>query len=346
MQQQRPASHPRYGDAHRRGGLDPLGDALRHDGDHIVRKEPYGALIYNRTPPATIKMDRREAEQLLNLAAPYPDDLAAPEVCHLSLTEACNRQCPYCYLDRSAVGQALSQPQICRILDDLAEAGVLQVTFGGGEPCIRDDVLELAEYAAARGLNISMTTNGDFLHKLPIHRFAVFSQVNISIHSVCDNEAAVRDIEDRIALLQTATTVGLNVVAQPWLLEQIGLIGSLAVRHGVTVTLLEAKQGHGASVRPLGREHIAAIRQGLLDAGASVRLECSLVGRCPAGVRFANIRSNGDVTPCVFVSKTYGNLQNESFHTVWKAMRHLRPLAAVHSLEGTRPQGDLLCALK
>jgi len=315
-------------------------------GESVARKEPYGALLYNRKPAMTVKMSHHEAEELLGFKPPYPEDLTAPEVCHIALTKACNRQCSYCYLRRSEPGDELIQSQVCRILDELADAGVLQVTFGGGEPCVRDDLLDLAEHATSRGLTVSMTTNGDFLHKFPIHRFRAFSQINISVHDSCADEAACDRLTQRIAYLKSATAVGLNVVAQPWLLAEAELLGALAAKHSLTITLLEAKGGHGETVLRPDRADVATAYRRLLAAGASVRLECSIAGRCPAGMRFINIRSDGEVTPCVFLRGSYGNLRSDSFQSIWQAMKHLRPATAVRSLENTRPKGDLLCVSK
>jgi len=322
----------------------PLSEARPERAQKAIRKEPYGALVYVRDPAMTIKMTRPEAEGLLGLGPPYPDDLTAPEVCHISLTEACNRRCPYCYLGGGPSAEEMDTSALCRVLDDMADSGLIQVTFGGGEPLLREDVLELAEHAVSRGLNVSMTTNADYLDRFPVGRFSVFSQVNITAHDACADELALRTLTARVEALQEATAVGLNVVAWPRLHDRAGLLGRLAAERHMSITLLEPKPTPKQALPRIDRKAISTLHRLLLAEGATVRLECSLVGSCPAGIRFMNVRSDGCVTPCVFLTETYGNLCEQPLPTVWDAMRHLRPGAVVRSLEGVRPKGELLCA--
>src|SRR6202171_6621775 len=61
------------------------------------------------------------------------------------LTHRCPLQCPYCSnpveLDRS--GAELSTEEWKKVLSELAEIGVLQIHFSGGEPTARKDLVEL-----------------------------------------------------------------------------------------------------------------------------------------------------------------------------------------------------------
>ena len=61
------------------------------------------------------------------------------------------------------VGQELTTDELKLILEDLASHGVFQVTFGGGEPTLRDDLKELALHTRRLGFNLCMTTNGKAL---------------------------------------------------------------------------------------------------------------------------------------------------------------------------------------
>src|ERR1700734_4561036 len=66
------------------------------------------------------------------------------------LTHRCPLQCPYCSnpveLDRS--GSELTTEEWKKVLSELAEIGVLQIHFSGGEPTARKDLVELVHNAS------------------------------------------------------------------------------------------------------------------------------------------------------------------------------------------------------
>ena len=72
----------------------------------------------------------------------------------------CNQKCVHCY----AAGQELSEEEELsteewkKILDKIHEAGIPQVTFTGGEPTMRDDLIELIKYS--RWFVSRLNTNG------------------------------------------------------------------------------------------------------------------------------------------------------------------------------------------
>ena len=50
-----------------------------------------------------------------------------------------------------------------RFIDDLAEFKSPVLLFSGGEPLIRPDFFELAEYAISQGLRVTLSTNGTLI---------------------------------------------------------------------------------------------------------------------------------------------------------------------------------------
>lgn len=82
-----------------------------------------------------------------------------------TVTRRCNLACIHCY---AAAGNGhfpgeLTTDEGKALLRDLAEFGVPVVLLSGGEPLIRPDILELAEYARGLGLRITFSTNGTLI---------------------------------------------------------------------------------------------------------------------------------------------------------------------------------------
>ena len=77
------------------------------------------------------------------------------------LTHRCPLQCPYCSnpveLDRAS--SELSTDEWKKVLSELAEIGVLQIHFSGGEPTARKDLVELVQHASDVGLYSNLITS-------------------------------------------------------------------------------------------------------------------------------------------------------------------------------------------
>ncbi|MEA2559700.1 MAG: hypothetical protein QOH06_1204 [Acidobacteriota bacterium] len=93
------------------------------------------------------------------------EDLKPPESIYLQNTERCNLSCVYCYnLEERAYfvkeHPEMSTEQMKWAVDQIADFGIPQVNFCGGEATLRDDLLEVAEHARKRGRFVCLVTNG------------------------------------------------------------------------------------------------------------------------------------------------------------------------------------------
>ena len=79
-----------------------------------------------------------------------------------NITRTCNLACAHCYSASTpkAYPNELTHAEGRALLDDLAAFRVPAVLLSGGEPTLRPDFFELAEYAVARGLRLVLSTNG------------------------------------------------------------------------------------------------------------------------------------------------------------------------------------------
>jgi len=82
-------------------------------------------------------------------------------------TRTCNLKCRHCYMNSDAKKylNELSTQEAKKFIDDLAEFKVPVLLFSGGEPLIRQDFFELAEYAAKKNVRPTLSTNGTLITK-------------------------------------------------------------------------------------------------------------------------------------------------------------------------------------
>ncbi|UCG11303.1 MAG: 12,18-didecarboxysiroheme deacetylase [Deltaproteobacteria bacterium] len=80
-------------------------------------------------------------------------------------TRRCNLKCVHCYAHATdeASQQELSTDEGKLLLDDFAQFGVPVVLFSGGEPLVRKDLVELADYAVKLGMRAVISTNGTLI---------------------------------------------------------------------------------------------------------------------------------------------------------------------------------------
>lgn len=77
-------------------------------------------------------------------------------------TKTCNLKCVHCYARSEAIKyqNELTHEEGLALIDQLAEFKVPVILFSGGEPLLRPDFFELANYAASKGIRPTISTNG------------------------------------------------------------------------------------------------------------------------------------------------------------------------------------------
>lgn len=117
----------------------------------------------------------------------------APFLVVWNYTNACNLRCKHCYqrADKPASDELTTEESLA-IVDQLDENNVSALAFSGGEPLMRRDLFEVAEYAHDRGLYVSVATNGTLLTKDAVEHLkrSGISYVEISL------DGATRETHD------------------------------------------------------------------------------------------------------------------------------------------------------
>lgn len=80
-------------------------------------------------------------------------------------TRTCNLKCRHCYMssDAKKYQNELTTAEAKQFIDDLSDFNVPVLLFSGGEPLIRPDFFELADYAAKKGVRPTLSTNGTLI---------------------------------------------------------------------------------------------------------------------------------------------------------------------------------------
>ena len=281
-----------------------------------------------------------------------------PHVVAWNLTRRCNLECAHCYISAGPHESATSEldtAECLRIIDELLAVNPApMIILSGGEPLLRQDLNQLAAYAAQRGATVVLGTNGTLLtdERIAGLMAAGVRGVAVSIDSLRpsyhDNFRHGRGaLDDTLAalgrlraqrldfIIQTTATKGnraeLERIAQ-WSAEQ----GAVAFNCYFLVAT-----GRGARMSDLAPADYEIVLADLARwqrqyrGQMMVRAKCAphfmrhvhaadpdspilnYETRCPCGTQYCRITPDGKLTPCPYLPEIAGDLRAQTFGEIW-----------------------------
>jgi MoaA/NifB/PqqE/SkfB family radical SAM enzyme len=103
----------------------------------------------------------------------------SPLLVSWSITERCNLSCQYCHAGHTQSPE-LPTGQVMNIIDSLKDLGTRLIKFTGGEPLLREDMVDIMNHAHSRGLAVILSTNG-VLFQEKINKISKLDGVSLSL---------------------------------------------------------------------------------------------------------------------------------------------------------------------
>ncbi|WP_026895317.1 radical SAM/SPASM domain-containing protein [Clostridiisalibacter paucivorans] len=84
-----------------------------------------------------------------------------------NITRMCNYKCKHCYSNSNGlrVKNELSIDEIYNIVDQFKEMNVPVILLSGGEPLMREGILDIIKYIRDKNIRVSLSTNGSLIDK-------------------------------------------------------------------------------------------------------------------------------------------------------------------------------------
>ncbi len=254
----------------------------------------------------------------------------APRVVMFGITNACNLSCDFCSRD-TARSSTWSVDSAERILVGLADAGTLEVAFGGGEPFAFAGLAELVKRLRARTrLALHVTTNGTLLDDARLRSFeGGLGQVRLSLYDEVPWRPAAQ------VLLRAGQLWGANVLVNDAALPELpATLCELAALGAKDVSLLSyVGRDPAMMLGPAGEEQLASIiAASPLPVRVSVCFGARLSvprlwngvddeGDCGAGVDFLSITPDRRAQSCSFQEESFPIASAEDALTIWNRRR-------------------------
>jgi MoaA/NifB/PqqE/SkfB family radical SAM enzyme len=315
------------------------------------------AVAHGAELPPEIQEEVSWQELGRDMQAPYRMDLLVSPMVEAGQW-ACPLHCKGCYAAQQPamlIDKPLSTEEWKIIIDKCRAAGIPQVTFTGGEPTRREDLVELIDYAQwhvtrlnTNGINLSL----DYARRL---FDANLDAVQVTLYS---RDAAIHDtlvgrkgaFPKTVRSIENALKAGLSVSVNTPLVqlnaqyaETLGFIHGLGVKYASCSGLIPAGAGQdqikaGAALSNAG---LMEVMRAAVKTAQNLKLDLTFTSPgwltheqvkelglsepvCGACLSNMAVMPNGAVTACqswLSDPDGLGNLLTTPWHAIWNAPR-------------------------
>jgi radical SAM protein with 4Fe4S-binding SPASM domain len=291
-----------------------------------------------------------------------------PRIVSWNTTQKCNLHCGHCYIDANQTNAPteLTTTEGKQLIDQIAQLGRSILVLSGGEPLLREDIFELADYATQKGLIATLGTNGTLIDDAVARRLlaAGVRKVAISIDSSTPTihdqlRGVVGAWNKAIEGVHACNRNGIGVQFNITMTQQnhadldpiLDLAKSLNVE-GVHLFFL-VPTGRGKNLHDLTPQMYETLLRKVLcrpQDGLEVKPTCApqfmRIARemnidmshwsrgCIAAISYCRVLPDGTMTPCPYLPVKAGNVRQTPFGDIWADSEVLNVLRDFGNLKG------------
>lgn len=272
-----------------------------------------------------------------------------PIAMSIDVIENCNYRCKHCYIKYSfneSSNNYVSFKELDDLFTQLGKYGVASVNLTGGEPLLRDDIVDIIKSAKRNNLYCCLKSNGFFLNENLIHTFEDIGldEVVLSIYGMDNNEyqsvtgyslaSEKRVFEQLVKNIQHLISSRVKVELRYVLLKHnyksygrfVEMCNRIGLKKGQYDFIIDINpdnisdkitSSNGMDVEQQEeflRELYSLDKDDFnLKYSSSYKYEKCLVGK-----HLLHIKCNGDVYPCPNFPIVIGNIKKQSFKEIWE----------------------------
>jgi MoaA/NifB/PqqE/SkfB family radical SAM enzyme len=289
------------------------------------------------------------------------------------ITNECNYGCKYCIFastGRKPEGE-LDTSQVFKVLRELRDNGFTYVKYTGGEPFIREDMMDILRETKALGFDCDISTNASKITPQMAHELALLDlemiHVSLDGHTQQIHEAVrgkksfFPTIEGLKNLTQANNKIRIGCVIhehnQKYLKEMIEYCEGLGINELIFSMMepvgrlkdknigLSNKSSSDLKNDILSHPHTIKVSHNLEPMLATLKPLSQLKSKsCPGGDKFLFINSLGMVSPCPWVADKRPdliaeNINKNSLHEIMQSMNKFQDITK--TMPGVCPVEDM-----
>jgi len=281
-------------------------------------------------------------------------------------TNACNARCLHCSSNSSVrTPDELNREEVCSLIDQLAEAGVIDLAISGGEPLLRTDIFEIIAYARGRGMSVGLGSNGATLTERQALLLASsgINRFQVSLDGFEEQHDHLRQwpglFKRALSTLNTVADLGIRThvccTINRTNFTSVEMFAEFLCSTRVSRLNLSryVPTGRGRDFLDLGPEEWQRVLKMGVELRDRFRGRLEVVTHlaqqilvdddikktpgyagCQAGCAQGCITANGTVLPCVLLPVPVGNIRNSSFSEIWSHSSVIKSLQSRDALSG------------
>ena len=308
-----------------------------------VRRAGRNLIVHSHLPPLNSPAYTRFVARHLVDRSPGPSHA------QIAVTNACPQDCEYCY-NKQRRGTPMDTETILRVVAELKAMGVCWLGITGGEPLLQPDLVEITREASS-GCAVKLFTTGCGLTRRRAEELADAGLFSAAV-SVDHWEPRVHDAGRRMPGAFKAALEAVDVLRHtPGMHVSVSSVLSREqIRRGDVDRLLsflaslQIDEAWLSEVKPTlspfwhdelviteeERLHLAAVQDAYnRKPGMTVNYLGHFEGAetfgCNAGCKMVYVDAFGEVSPCVFLPLSFGNVRERPLQEIVDEMRAAFP---------------------
>lgn len=257
------------------------------------------------------------------------------------ITNVCNYSCSYCIFastGKKPVGELTTQ-EIFNTIDELKKHNFKYLKFTGGEPFLREDMVDILKYSFKNDMICDISTNASFITNEIAKNLSLLPLEMIHVSIDGHNQEIHEKVRGKNSFIPTIK--GLELLTQ---YNKNIRVGCVIHKHNEQYIKEMVKLGEKYDIKeiifsmmePVGRlrhkddnlatKKITDLQNEIINIQSSIKVSHNLNSNssieksdklCPGGKKFLFINSLGVVSPCTWVTEKkpqfqLGNLKNNS----------------------------------
>ncbi len=262
----------------------------------------------------------------------------------IEINAACNLRCVHCYISDYKDRDLMSFQEICGLLDELAEIGVMFLNLTGGEMTLRRDFLDIIAAARARHFVVSILSNATRLGDATLAELGRVPPGNVYVSLYGVSAATHEHITDRpgtfdatLRNVRRLRALGIPVVLRYLIMRHnvadLALLPDFADELDCLYTTSSTLFVTDGPKEFLGEHRITDDQRAELWAAGLLKPPAK--GLCTAGKQRVRIDAKGNVYPCELLRMQLGNLRQANLVDIMSTQASLRHIDDIHSLPKT-----------
>ena len=276
-------------------------------------------------------------------------------------TNQCNMYCAHCYRDAGCkANDELSTDEAKTLLNQIAAAGFKIMIFSGGEPLMRQDILDLVSHAAKLKLIPVFGTNGTLITRQMAHdlKAAGAKGMGISLDSLdSDKHDKFRSFKNAwqgaVNGMNNCREAGLpfqiHTTVMDWNKNELEDMTDFAIKIGakahhffflvptgraatIEEESLRAESYEDVLTRIMRKQQTVDIElkptcaPQFLRIAAQLGIKTRFHRGCLAGLSYCIISPLGKVQPCAYLNMELGDVRKTPFDEIWHSSEVLNKL--------------------